>query len=111
MKMEFVFIIMGSMSTQAYAPQMESTSASTSASTTVSTAVPQTPSAKRCPEGASLCGGRAMTRCECAGVSFEEIARRVATDGLSLEEIARRTGCGGTCTACIPDLRQFLSRR
>ena len=41
-----------------------------------------------------------MTRCECAGVSFEEIARRLREEGLSLEEACGRTGCGGTCTAC-----------
>lgn len=55
--------------------------------------------------------GRAMTRCECAGVSFAQIAEHVAEEGLPLDEVARRTGCGGICTACIPDLRAFLARR
>ena len=54
---------------------------------------------------------RAMTRCECACVSFEEIARRLREEGLSLEEACRRTGCGGTCTACVPDLRAYLASR
>ena len=53
----------------------------------------------------------AMTRCECAGVPFEEIARRLREEGLSLEDACGRTGCGGTCTACIPDLRVFLASR
>jgi bacterioferritin-associated ferredoxin len=54
---------------------------------------------------------RPMTGCECAGISFEEAARRLAAERLNLEELARRTGCGGTCTACIPDLRRFLATR
>ena len=53
---------------------------------------------------------RAMTGCECAGVSFEEIARQIQAEGVSLDEAARRTGCGGTCTACVPDLLRFLAR-
>ena len=53
--------------------------------------------------------GRAMTRCECSGISFDEAARRVLVDGLSLDELSRRTGCGGNCTACIPDLRRYLA--
>jgi bacterioferritin-associated ferredoxin len=48
-----------------------------------------------------------MTRCECADVSFEEIAREAAA-GASFDEARRRTGCGQTCTACLPDLRRFL---
>ena len=51
----------------------------------------------------------AMTRCECAGVSFEEMARQMASAGASFEEARRRTGCGQICTACLPDLRRFLS--
>jgi bacterioferritin-associated ferredoxin len=52
-------------------------------------------------------GGRTMTRCECAGVSFEEIAARVRL-GAAAPEALRRTGCGQTCTACLPDLARFL---
>ena len=52
-----------------------------------------------------------MTRCECAEVAFEEIARRMEAEGASLEEVGRRTGCGTTCTACLPDLRRFLASR
>lgn len=52
---------------------------------------------------------RCMTRCECAGVSFEEIARRLVEQRLSLDEACGRTGCGQTCTACIPDLRAYLA--
>jgi bacterioferritin-associated ferredoxin len=51
-----------------------------------------------------------MTRCECAGVSFQEVAARVR-DGAGAEEALRRTGCGQTCTACLPDLARFLASR
>ncbi|KAA0253766.1 (2Fe-2S)-binding protein [Acidobacteria bacterium ACD] len=54
---------------------------------------------------------RAMTRCECTGVTFAEIARQVEAEGLTLEEAQARTGCGGLCTACVPDLRDFLRSR
>jgi bacterioferritin-associated ferredoxin len=53
---------------------------------------------------------RAMTRCECAGVTFQEVAARVR-DGAGAEEALRRTGCGQTCTACLPDLARFLASR
>jgi bacterioferritin-associated ferredoxin len=52
-----------------------------------------------------------MTRCECAGVSFAEVERRIREEGLSLEDVARRTGCGRTCTACLPDLQRRLADR
>ena len=55
--------------------------------------------------------GRAMTRCECTGVSFEDAARLAHAEGCTVEELTRRTGCGGNCTACIPDLRRFLAAR
>jgi bacterioferritin-associated ferredoxin len=48
-----------------------------------------------------------MTRCECAGVSFEEIAARVRL-GAPAHEALHGTGCGQTCTACLPDLARFL---
>jgi bacterioferritin-associated ferredoxin len=50
----------------------------------------------------------AMTRCECAGLPFAEIRERLF-GGQSFEEITQRTGCGETCTACLPDLRAFLA--
>ena len=40
--------------------------------------------------------------------TFQELAR-IASSGTSLEEICRRTGCGQTCTACLPDLVRYLS--
>jgi NAD(P)H-nitrite reductase large subunit len=52
---------------------------------------------------------RAMTRCECAGMTFAELAHRVRAEGLSPEEACHRTGCGQTCTACVPDLKQYLA--
>jgi bacterioferritin-associated ferredoxin len=54
---------------------------------------------------------RAMTRCECTEISFEEAARRLYAERMSLEELTRRTGCGGNCTACVPDLKRFLASR
>jgi bacterioferritin-associated ferredoxin len=54
--------------------------------------------------------GRTMTRCECAEMSFSEIARRLREERESLEQVARRTGCASTCTACLPDLREYLAR-
>jgi bacterioferritin-associated ferredoxin len=50
-----------------------------------------------------------MTRCECADLSFASIAKKIREERLSLEEATRRTGCGSTCTACLPDLRAFLA--
>jgi NAD(P)H-nitrite reductase large subunit len=49
-----------------------------------------------------------MTRCECAEVSFAEALRRVQAARPTVDEVAKRTGCGATCTACIPDLERFL---
>jgi NAD(P)H-nitrite reductase large subunit len=54
---------------------------------------------------------RAMSRCECAGISFEDVARRLRDTGCDVEDICRRTGCGRTCTACLPDLARFLATR
>lgn len=54
---------------------------------------------------------RRMTRCECAEMAFAAIARLVREEGLSLEEITHRTGCGHTCTACLPDLQAYLQSR
>jgi bacterioferritin-associated ferredoxin len=52
-----------------------------------------------------------MTRCECSGLGFDEIERRMEQDGLTLAECSRRTGCGDTCTACLRDLETFLRSR
>jgi len=49
-----------------------------------------------------------MTRCECAGIAFEEAVRRMRSEGLALEQAVRRSGCGLTCGACIPDLVRHL---
>lgn len=57
------------------------------------------------------CSGRsAMMRCECAELTFDEVARRIQ-DGASLDEVQERTGCGRLCTACLPELRAHLARR
>ena len=62
-------------------------------------------------EGSTAATPRAMTRCECSGVSFQEIARRMDAEGASIEDVCRRTGCGLTCTACVPDLVRALASR
>ncbi len=54
---------------------------------------------------------RSMTRCECAAVAFAEVAAQMTDHALSLQEVQERTGCGQTCTACIPDLVEFLTAR
>ncbi len=54
---------------------------------------------------------RRMTRCECAETAFAAIRHLLREERLSLEEIARRTGCGRTCTACLPDLQAYLQSR
>lgn len=50
----------------------------------------------------------AMTRCECARVAFEEVARDVRERGVSAEAAIAGSGCGALCTACLPDLEAFL---
>jgi hypothetical protein len=57
------------------------------------------------PASASGCR---MTRCECAELPFEEIARRVEDEGLAVADALRRGGCGQICTACLPDLESYL---
>jgi NAD(P)H-nitrite reductase large subunit len=57
---------------------------------------------------AAEAGASSMTRCECAEVSFAEALRRVQAERPTLDEVVRRTGCGATCTACVPDLERFL---
>ncbi len=54
--------------------------------------------------------GRAMTRCECAEVAFDDVARQVAR-GESLQEVSERTGCGRNCSACVDDLLRHLHAR
>ena len=63
----------------------------------------------RLGNGASACY-RAMTRCECAEISFDEIARRMREEGLTLDQVGALTGCGRCCSACLPDLRAHLAR-
>jgi len=48
---------------------------------------------------------RAMTRCECTELAFEEVIRHMREHGLSLDDVCQQTGCGRLCTACLPDLR------
>jgi bacterioferritin-associated ferredoxin len=53
---------------------------------------------------------QAMTRCECAGISFAEVGRLLDA-GEPLPAALARTGCGSTCTACRPDLESYLAGR
>ncbi len=53
----------------------------------------------------------AMTRCECASLPFDEVARRIREEAQTLEEVQDRTGCGRLCSACLPDLREHLAAR
>ena len=55
-------------------------------------------------------GTKREARCECAEISFDEIGRRMREKGLTLDQACERTGCGRTCTACIPDLRAHLAK-
>jgi len=76
----------------------------------------QPPVAKRAPAtGPAGAQVRAlppsMTRCECAGVTFEEVARRMHAERLAAEQVLRGTSCGQNCGACIPDLLGFLASR
>ena len=55
--------------------------------------------------------GRTMTSCECSGIRFEEIARRLREEGKSLDALQAETGVGRLCTACLPDLHEHLAAR
>ena len=51
---------------------------------------------------------RAMTRCECSELPFDEIVGRIR-GGRSLDAVQAETGAGLLCTACLPDLRSHLA--
>lgn len=51
---------------------------------------------------------RAMTRCECTEVPFDEISGELRR-GRSLDDVQAETGAGLLCTACLPDLREHLA--
>ena len=51
-----------------------------------------------------------MTRCECAEITFAEIADQAEREGIDeFALLCRRTGCASTCTACGPDLEAYLA--
>jgi bacterioferritin-associated ferredoxin len=64
-----------------------------------------------CPLHSPASFGPPMTRCECAGVTFTEVARRMEAEHLPPEQAIGRTRCGQNCGACLPDLQRFLSGR
>ena len=51
---------------------------------------------------------RAMTRCECTGTPFDEVARALRA-GRSFDEAQVETGAGLLCSACLPDLRAHVA--
>jgi bacterioferritin-associated ferredoxin len=51
----------------------------------------------------------AMTRCECAEITFDDLARRMREQRASLDAVQAETGAGLMCTACLPDLREHLA--
>lgn len=52
---------------------------------------------------------RPMTRCECHGVPFSEVAEYAAEHpDQSFKQLIRNVGCGQTCTACHCDLKAYL---
>jgi NAD(P)H-nitrite reductase large subunit len=75
----------------------------------VSAAVPSLPISPALGRGAGChARPRRMTRCECAEVPFSRVAALMRAEGLSVEQACDRTGCGRTCTGCLPDLEAFL---
>jgi hypothetical protein len=55
--------------------------------------------------------GPPMTRCECAGITFAEVARRMDAEGLRPEQAIAGSRCAKNCGACLPDLQRFLASR
>ena len=78
--------------------------------TTIAAPPETVPAAQPCPAPA-VSFGPPMTRCECSGVTFVEVARRMQAEGLLPEQAIARSACGRNCGACIPDLRRFLAAR
>lgn len=52
---------------------------------------------------------RSMTRCECSGVAFSDVARMMLNHGCTHEQAMDLTGAGRTCTACVPDMELYLA--
>lgn len=50
----------------------------------------------------------AMSRCECAEMSFEELVRRLREARLGFDALQAETGVGLLCSACLPDLCEHL---
>ena len=69
------------------------------------------PEAPPSPARLVPCAPRLMTRCECAGASFAEIARQVHVEGRALCDVLKGSGCGQTCGGCVPDLQLYLKHR
>lgn len=51
-----------------------------------------------------------MIKCHCAEVFFETILTVVKETNRPILEVARELGAADTCTACIPDLMDFVQR-
>jgi hypothetical protein len=44
-------------------------------------------------------------------MTFQELGIRMDVAQVGMEEICRRTESGTICTACLPDLLQFIAAR
>ena len=69
------------------------------------------PAAPAAPCVAPTPMGAPMTRCECAGITFAEVARRMEAESLPPEQAVAASPCGKNCGACLPDLRRYLAAR
>jgi hypothetical protein len=69
------------------------------------------PAPSPCASPAPASFGPPMTRCECAGITFAEVARRMAAESLLPEQAIAGSRCAKTCGACLPDLQRFLAAR
>ncbi|MFN7975671.1 MAG: (2Fe-2S)-binding protein [Acidobacteriota bacterium] len=49
-----------------------------------------------------------MTACACTGIRFGEVLLRLLEESESLDAVLDRTGCGRMCTACVPDLEEYV---
>lgn len=50
-----------------------------------------------------------MDACACHDMPFFRVAARMRETGAPLEEVRRVLPCAETCTACLPDLAEYLA--
>lgn len=49
-----------------------------------------------------------VDRCVCRGVSFAELKELAARTGADLDAITDETGCGASCSMCVPYIEEML---